>query len=99
SEEIALGLEACLHPAQKSFIGQTIDLHVISFVEVAFWIGNSRGPRGIVRQQKQPFACLVEPSDRKDARQMARRNASGTNQLLSILKRTIRINQAFEDCA
>ena len=50
------------------FIGQSVNLNVISLVHVRERIGNSRGPFGIVGEQQQSFTRFVQPPYRPNPR-------------------------------
>ena len=50
-------------------VRQAIDLHVIGLLEVRLGCGDARGPRTVVRQEQQAFACLVETADGRNPRQ------------------------------
>ena len=58
--------DAFPHRPQLRCIGDAIDLHVIGLVRPACRIGDARRPLRIVAEQQQPFAGLVQPTDRGD---------------------------------
>lgn len=62
-EEAFGGWHAVLQGGQQGVIGQLVDLDVVGFVEMAGWVGDGTGPGGVVGEEEEALAGLVEAAD------------------------------------
>ncbi len=68
AQVIAVNCASYFEFGNQIIIDHAVDLDVVDLVEMACGIGNSRSPLGIVRQQQQTFARLIESAYRPDPR-------------------------------
>src|SRR5206468_12740478 len=52
-------------PRQQSIIDDRFNLHVIGLIDMRLWRGDSRRPRGVIREQQQTFTGFIKSSDRR----------------------------------
>jgi hypothetical protein len=62
-EEAVFGRDAGLELAQQRRVGDAVDLDMVGFVEMSGGVGDGIGPGGIVGEQQQALAGLVESAD------------------------------------
>src|SRR5207342_2920884 len=68
-EVFAVGFDAIDEGGERVVVGSTVHLHVVALVGAGRRIGDAGGPGGVVREQQQAFARLVEAADGGDPRQ------------------------------
>ena len=59
-ERSIFAFNSLFHFVDKGRIGDTIDLHMVSFFEVRGRLGDSGRPLGVVREKQQSFAGLIQ---------------------------------------
>lgn len=62
-EGAVAGGDAGLEGGEESGVREAVDLNVVGFVEVAGGVGDGVGPGGVVGEEQEAFAGLVEAAD------------------------------------